>query len=254
MKENSFYNQLSRQTRSIEIPPESDSWEVLESQLDEYNSRKKVQWRMIVALAASVFGFLFYYVLFNQTNQQSVILEGPLSEITAESKTPFLNTAPNIRYDRLKDYDRRVDSKIQVVKNVNMHYKYADIVEAATRPHAFHPEDFVSEVDYWRHYETKIDAQRLSGNWYLHHAEIPFNKILKLETLDRINWIISSEVVEGPQKFLRIPGQQKYFVKQQNDDELVIIEILDYTTIIMKKFDVANNRFEEAIYQKRDIG
>ena len=103
-------------------------------------------------------------------------------------------------------------------------------------------------------HETQIDAQRLSGNWYLHHAEIPFNKILKLEVLDAINWVISSEVIEGPQKFLRIPGQQKYFVKQQDNDELVIIEILDYTTIIMKKFDVANNRFEEAIYQKRDIG
>ncbi len=254
MKENLFYNSLSRQSQAIEIPPESDSWEVLESQLDEHDSRKRIQRKTFISLAASVIGLLFYYVIINQPNKQSVILEGPLTEVTAGSKTLLLNTTPIFKYERLKDYDKRVDSKIQVVRNINRHYKYADIVEATTQPHAFHPEDFVSEVDYWKHYETQIDAQRLSGNWYLHHAEVPFNKILKLEALDGIKWIISSEVIEGPQKFLRIPGQQKYFVKQQNEDELVIIEILDYTTIIMKKFDVTNNRFEEAIYQKREIG
>ena len=254
MNEQKFYNRLSRESQKIGVTPTNHSWDVLESRLDEHQKKRKIRIRISIGIAASLMvGILFQTLLF-ENNSPKVILEGPLVEYIPDEKESFLNTSPILKYERLKDYDKRSNTRIKVVQNVNLHNKHADLLEAVTKPHAFHPEDFASEMDYWRHAQKDFDTNTFSGNWYLQHSEVPFHRNLKVQVLDHLKWTISSEAVEDPQEYLCIPGQKKYFVKQNSQEDLIIIEVLDNTTLIIKKFDHSNNRFDEAIYQKQDIG
>ena len=256
MKEKQFFKDLSQEASKSKIVPSNESWEILESKLDEFQYKKNIRLNIIRTIAATLFLGIIALITFYEKDQ-NLILEGPVTlRATVNENIPENTFSGFARYQRLKDYDRRTKSNIQVVKNASMHHKYADLVEHMTKPHAFHPEDFNSEVEFFRYQQKLFDLNEhaMAGNWYLNYGEGGFQKNLKLDIENPLKWVLTSEAIEAPQEYLRIPGQKKYYIKQQNYSDLVIIEIIDNSTMIMKKYDPISDQFEEALYQKRDIG